>query len=166
MAQETVNEGIKKCGLPSWKCLTKDLKIHGYLPSDDHSNRRTASGDARHNQQTVHGADRSSWRTVYGSDAEKIQALETETPAYAEKLHPAFDFTVAEVVWAVREEMAITVEDVLSRRMRALILDARASIEMAPRVAAIMARELNQDETWERAQVDEFVRLAEGYLIK
>ena len=176
MAEETVDAGIKKCGLPSRKCMTKDLKIHGCLPNDDSNNRRTVGvadrsnrqtvgGADRSNRQTVGGGDRSNWRTVYGSDAAIIQALETQTPAYAQKLHPSFDFTVAEVVWAVREEMAITVEDVLSRRLRALILDARASMEMAPQVAAIMAQELNKDETWEKTQVDEYVRLAKGYLI-
>ena len=47
----------------------------------------------------------------------------------------------AEVVWAAREEMARTVEDVLARHTRALFLNARAAVEMAPQVAALMARE-------------------------
>jgi len=143
MAQETVDLGIKKCGLPAKKCVTKDMKIHGYQPT----------------------ADRSNWLYVYGSDGDKILALQNENPEYAEKLHPAFDFTVAEVVWAVREEMAVTVEDVLARRVRALYLDARASMEMAPKVAHIMAREMNKDEAWEKARTDEYVCLAKGYVL-
>ena len=143
MAQETVDLGIQKCGLPTKKCVTKELKIHGYKPTTDRSN----------------------WRYVYGSDGDKILALQNENPAYAEKLHPAFDFTVAEVVWAVREEMAVTVEDVLARRVRALFLDARASMEMAPKVAHIMACEMNKDEAWEKARTDEFVKLANGYIL-
>ena len=143
MAQETVDFSIKKCGFQKKKCVTKDLKIHGYKPTTNYGH----------------------WRHVYGSDGEKIQMLQNEKPAYAEKLHPSFDFTVAEVIWAVREEMAVTVEDVLARRVRVLILDARASIEMAPKVAHIMACELGKDETWEKEQVTEFQRLASGYLI-
>jgi glycerol-3-phosphate dehydrogenase len=144
MAQETVDWGIKNCGFPKKKCATKEMKIHGYQPT----------------------ADRSNWRYVYGSDGDKILALQNEKPEYAEKLHPAFDFTVAEVVWAVREEMAVTVEDVLARRVRALYLDARASMEMAPKVANIMAQELEKDETWAKGQVEEFVELANSYILK
>ena len=143
MAQETVDFGIKKCGLPLKKCVTKDLKIHGYKPTGDRNN----------------------WRYVYGSDGDKILALEKETPEYSEKLHPSFDFTVAEVIWAVREEMAVTVEDVLARRTRALYLDARVSMEIAPKVAHILSQELNQDEAWEKQQVEEFARLISHYVI-
>jgi glycerol-3-phosphate dehydrogenase len=86
-------------------------------------------------------------------------------PALEEPLHPALPYTGAEVVWAARFEMARTVEDVLSRRTRALLLEARAAMEMAPRVAELLARELRRDEAWVRAQVDEFRSLARGYLI-
>ena len=143
MAQETVDLGIKTCGLPKKKCVTKDMKIHGY--------------------QLV--ADRSNWRYVYGSDGDRILALQNEKPEYAEKLHPAFDFTVAEVVWAVCEEMAVTVEDVLARRVRALYLDARTSMKMAPKVAHIMALEMGKDEVWEKKQVKEYIELANGYIL-
>ena len=144
MAQETVNLGIKKSGLPFKKCVTKDLKIHGYQ----------------------HASDRNNWQNVYGSDIEKILALQNEKQEYAEKLHPAFDFTVAEVVWAVREEMAATVKDVLARRVRALFLDARAAKEMAPKVAHIMAQELGKNDLWKKTQVSEFLELANGYIFE
>lgn len=78
---------------------------------------------------------------------------------------PQLDFTGAEVVWAVREEMAMTVEDVLARRLRAIFLDARSAIEVAPVVASIMAREMGKDKAWEEAQVNNFITLANGYLL-
>jgi glycerol-3-phosphate dehydrogenase len=53
--------------------------------------------------------------------------------ALAELLDPALPYTGAEVVWAARQEMARTVEDVLARRTRALFLNAKAAIRMAPR---------------------------------
>jgi len=143
MAQETVDLGIKTHGLPAKKCTTKDLKIHGYKRTTDYDH----------------------WLYVYGSDGDRIVALQNAHPAFAEKLDPAFDFTVAEVVWAVREEMAVTVEDVLARRVRALYLDARASMEMAPKVARIMACEMNKDKAWEKAQTEEYVKLASNYVL-
>ena len=143
MAQETVDFGIKNSGLPKRKCVTMDMKIHGYQLTTDYGN----------------------WRYVYGSDGDKIMALQNRKKEFAEKLHPDYDFKVAEVVWAVREEMAVTVDDVLARRVRALYFDARASMEMAPKVARIMARELGKDNAWEKDQTDEFVRLANEYII-
>jgi glycerol-3-phosphate dehydrogenase len=61
--------------------------------------------------------------------------------------------------------MARTVEDVLARRTRALLLDARASIDMAPQAATLLAAELNRDPAWEAAQVKEYRALASGYLL-
>ena len=60
---------------------------------------------------------------IYGSDIQAIKTLMQSDPAMAEKLHPKYDYTVAEVVWAVREEMALNVEDILARRVRLLFLD-------------------------------------------
>ena len=81
-----------------------------------------------------------------------------------EPLHPRLDVRVGEIVSAARHEMARTVADALSRRSRALLLDARASIGIAPRVAAIMAAELRQDTRWQREQVEAFTALAATYL--
>jgi len=72
----------------------------------------------------------------------------------------------AQVVWAVREELARTVEDVLARRTRALFLNARAAVMMAPRVAELMARELQRDRAWEQEQVSKFSQLARGYTVR
>jgi glycerol-3-phosphate dehydrogenase len=69
------------------------------------------------------------------------------------------------VVWAVREEMARTVEDVLARRTRALLLDAPASIQAAPQVARLLARELNREDTWGTTAAEDYVRLASRYLL-
>ena len=75
------------------------------------------------------------------------------------------EYLQAEVIWAVRHEMARTVEDVLARRVRALFLDARAALDMAPLVAQLMAKQLNKDEHWQNAQVIEFKNIARGYLL-
>ena len=75
-------------------------------------------------------------------------------------------YRVCEVVWAARHEMARTVEDVLARRTRSLLLDARASAEVAPAVAALLAAELGRDEAWQRRQVAEYQELASGYWLE
>lgn len=62
--------------------------------------------------------------------------------------------------------MARTVEDILARRQRALFLDARAAIDMAPTVAAILADELGRNDAWQRDQVEEFTALAKGYFLE
>jgi len=143
MAEDVINKAIKEIGLTELECKTKDLHIHGYKEN----------------------VDRSNFNYVYGSDIEKIIALQNESAEWKEKLHPDYDYTGAEVIWAVREEMALTVEDVLARRLRALFLDARAAIDMAPKVAQIMAKEMNKDTDWEASQISEFVKLAQNYLL-
>lgn len=143
MAEETIDKAIQLCKLDPLPCVTANMKIHGY-------------------KETV---DRSNYMYVYGSDAEKIEQLYNENSEWANPLHERFEFNGAQVVWAVREEMALHVEDVLARRVRALFLDARAAIDMAPKVASIMAKELGKDEAWEKDQVDSFVKLAQNYLL-
>ena len=102
---------------------------------------------------------------VYGSDKIHIEALVTESPALGSKLHPDLDYIKAEVIWAARAEMARSVEDVLARRLRALFLDARASLEIAPEVARLLAAELGKDTAWQKDQVNQFTALARGYMV-
>jgi glycerol-3-phosphate dehydrogenase len=100
---------------------------------------------------------------VYGSDAAAISKLAADDPGLATQLHPALPYIAAEVVWAVRNEMARTIDDVLARRTRALFLNSDAAIAMAPAVAALMARELRQDDVWINVQLAAFRSLAASY---
>ncbi|MGN6511403.1 MAG: glycerol-3-phosphate dehydrogenase C-terminal domain-containing protein, partial [Chitinophaga sp.] len=72
----------------------------------------------------------------------------------------------AQVLWAVRTEMAHTVEDVLARRTRALFLDSEEALRIAPKVAAIMAQETGKDRQWEEEQVRSFHDLARTYQLQ
>ena len=74
-------------------------------------------------------------------------------------------YTEAEVLWAIRYEMARTVEDVLARRLRALFLNARAALTAAPRVAELIAVELGYDADWKKQQVSDFTKLAGNYTL-
>lgn len=143
MAEDTVNRAAAVANLEPRPCITQNLRLHGSL----------------------NGAATKGELSVYGADATAIEALMRERPEYGEGVHERLPIAVAQIVWAVRQEMARTVEDVLSRRTRCLILNAAASIEAAPRVAEIMARELHRDDAWKQAQIERFAELARGYLM-
>jgi glycerol-3-phosphate dehydrogenase len=117
----------------------------------------------------IHGAHREAGDkgslAGYGSDASKIGELIRERPELAESLHPALAINGAQVVWAVRHEMARTLDDVLARRTRALFLNARAAIAMAPAVVRLMARESGRDESWQQRQLREFEQVAAGFVV-
>jgi len=141
MAEETVDKAIQIAALETRPCRTKTVRIHGYTT------------------ETLPGH----WAR-YGADAGSIRALASLEPELAEKLHNDFEHIAAEVVWAVRHEAARTVEDVLARRLRILFLNAAVSISMAPKVAGIMARELNREDSWIHHQVEAYRTVAERYL--
>ena len=94
-----------------------------------------------------------------------VAALAAGDPELAAPLHPRLPYRRADVVWAAREGMARTVEDVLARRTRALFLDARASIEAAAEVAALMAPALGWSAEQQSAQAQEYRDFARGYLL-
>ena len=102
---------------------------------------------------------------IYGSDKKEIEELIGKEPELGEKLHPKSDFTKAEVVWAIRFEMARTIEDVLARRVRLLFLNARAAIISAPIVAELLAKELAKNKDWERKEIDNFTKIAKQYVL-
>lgn len=82
------------------------------------------------------------------------------------RLHPDLPCTHDDIVRAIRDEMARTVEDALARRTRALFLNAKAAVEIAPAVAAIMASELGQDDRWIKNELELFENLAAGYSVE
>ncbi len=84
-------------------------------------------------------------------------------PELREILHPSLEYRAADVVAAVRYELAATLEDVLARRTRALFLDAEAALEIAPKVAALIAAELNESDAWIRDQLRSFSAVADGF---
>lgn len=136
MGEDAVDQAIKVGALASAPTRTPDLRLHGWS-----------------NQTTGAFAD------VYGSDFAEIRKID----GAGERLHPALDFSAAEVRWAARHELARTVEDVLARRTRALFLDARASVAVAPAVAELLAQELGRDAAWTQAQIRNYGELAAGY---
>ncbi len=141
MAEQAVDVAARVAQLPRRACRTVDLALHGATTEQ-------VSAPLR----------------PYGSDAAAVQALAQARPEWAAPLHPRLPYVGAEVVWAARHEMARSVEDVLARRTRALLLDARASIEAAPRVAALLADALGRDAAWQARETAAFTAFALGHL--
>ncbi len=144
MAQGCVDQAATLANLPDKPCVTQNLNIHGY-----HANAATFGS-----------------LSFYGSDAPAIRKLIAEDPSLGRPLDSQLPYVEAEVVWAARSEMARTVEDILARRTRALFLDAKAAIRMAPRAASILARELGKDQIWQADQLNDFNQTAKGYLVR
>ncbi len=142
MAEDVIDQAETVAGVDNRRCRTEELKIHGWT-------------DSPASEKNL---------CPYGSDAAPIATLIRENTSLAAKLHDRLPYQLGEVVWHARHEMARTVEDVLARRTRALLLDARASIEAAPLVARLLAVELGRDTTWERHQIEDYTTLARGYV--
>lgn len=143
MAEDCIDHAIEMGGLTFRPTPTKNLKLHGYTETYDHN-------DHMH---------------VYGSEAAEIKALATELPELDTQMHEDLPYSWLEVVWACRNESVQTVADALARRTRALILDARATAEVAPKAAEIIARELGKDKKWIESQIEEFAKLADNYIV-
>jgi glycerol-3-phosphate dehydrogenase len=145
MAEDVINKAINISSLPSHPCITKTLPLHGFL-------------------KEVNLED--PW-SVYGTDCSVLDSiLKNEKASLDKKIHPDLLYKQVEVIFAARREMARTVEDVLARRTRSLFLNARASIEAAPLVAQLLAKELGRSKSWELHQVKEFKEIASNYLLR
>lgn len=143
MAEDCVDQAVTLAQLPEKPCMTHHLRIHGF-----------------HDTAKQFGA-----LAVYGSDAYEIRKLIESDARLGEPLHPALPYVKAEVIWAARHEMARTVEDTLARRTRALFLNARAALLMAPVVADLMASELSWDEGTRTKHLAAFSEIASNYVL-
>ena len=140
MSEDLINTAQSVGGLPERACITHSLPIHGYDYNSNWSN-------------PLH---------VYGTDTEKILQLDEDgNESLSDQLH----LSKNQIIWAVREEMAMSVEDVLARRSRALFLNAEATLALAPKVAEIIAEESGHDQDWIDQQIKEFTALTQNYLL-
>ncbi|HET9035401.1 MAG TPA: glycerol-3-phosphate dehydrogenase/oxidase [Myxococcaceae bacterium] len=151
MGEDVVDHAARIAGLPERPSVTGGLKLHG-APLEDHVD-HTALGTP------------SEMLAAYGTDADLVRDLAEQDPELAVPMHPRLPYLLCEVAWAVRQEMARSLEDVLSRRTRALVLDARAALECAPVVARVIARELGRDEAWVKEEVSAFEKRARESLL-
>jgi glycerol-3-phosphate dehydrogenase len=142
MAADTVDVAVKELGLDGRKSRTKRVRLHG-----------AAGWDAADLPAEL--------ATRYGGDAREVAALAAADASLAEPLIAGLPYSKAEVVYAVRAEMARTVDDVLSRRTRARLLARDASARAAGEVASLMAAELGWDDAERDRQLEHYRALIE-----
>lgn len=135
MAQDTVTRAAQVGELPPRPCVTESLKLVG-----------SSSSDPR-------------WREL-GASAQEIFEYEA---AHAGMLHPRLPYSYAMAAYVIDNEMPVNLDDVLSRRLRALLLDADAAVAAAPGVAKLMAQKRGHDDAWVAAQIERFGALARAY---
>lgn len=138
MAEEALDSAIKKGLIEKRKCNTGNLS----LVSDKSSTRLK----------------------IYGRGESEIVKIISDDPSAGRTLHPDLPYTRAEIEWICRNEMPVNIDDVLARRTRSILLNARASAEIAPVVADIMARETSHDAEWKSIQLKSYNALIDKYL--
>jgi glycerol-3-phosphate dehydrogenase len=126
-------------GLPERQCNTRTLPIFGYEPHSDWE-------DPMH---------------YYGTESKKISALNSKKATTS--LSRKFFITENQIIWAVQEEMAVTLEDILARRTRCLFLNAFETEKIAPQVASIVAEKFGHDASWIKKELKNFNTLVKKY---
>lgn len=140
MAEETIDRAIREGMIENRKCSTDNLML---TPA--------RSGNIPERLE------------IYGSGAADIDEMIKKDPALGEKLHPELPYRKAEFVWVIKNEMPCTVYDVLARRTRATLLNAKASLEIAPAVASLLGTFLGKDKTWESEQLAAYEKVILNY---
>ena len=139
IAEDTVNTVQMVGGLSERKCNTEALPVFGFDPATDWD-------------QPLH---------YYGTEAPKIRSLDIKegNKSLSDKMY----ITKNQIHWGIKEEMAISLEDILARRTRCLFLDAYETEKIAPKVAEIMANILNENQTWIDRELKKFKSIIKNY---
>jgi glycerol-3-phosphate dehydrogenase len=140
MAEETIDKAIKSGLLQKSKCLTADLRL------------------------TTLNMDPQQRLNIYGDHLQDIESLISGSPGLGLPIDSRLPYTRAEIIWICRNEMPVNLEDILARRTRALLLNARVSGVIASEVAEIMAYELGHDQEWSNMQVESYNQLIKNYI--
>jgi glycerol-3-phosphate dehydrogenase len=147
MAQDAVDAAVQAMDDPdarhAGRSRTRKLRLRG------------ADGWEQAREQDRHLAER------YGGEASVIAAMIAAEPELGEPLVPGLPYRRAEAVYAVRYEMATTLDDVLSRRTRARLRDRAAAALAADDVATLIGPELGWTEAEQASQVIAYREAAE-----
>jgi len=141
MAEETIDKAIKEGFLEKQNCITSELKL-STLTAGYSANRLN----------------------IYGDKFFEIEKLIYDHPKLGIPIDPRFPYTRAEIIWICRNEMPLTIEDMLARRTRALFQNARASSEIAVEIAALMAKELGLNTKWQKEQIESYNQFVKNYI--
>ena len=141
MAEDAINTASVVAGLKEVKCFTHKLKLLGFKENIDFNH-------------PLH---------AYGSDADEISNIGTEKDN--DSLSDKFYISRNLIIWSIKKEMAIHLDDVLARRTRCLFLDAQETKKIAPTVAKIMAEILNKNKSWIKNELSFTNKIIKNYII-
>jgi len=142
---------------------------------------KVASATAHHLLEGAEGWQPEGWRVLkteygiseatsrhiyhnYGQLAHKVLALGRDNSGLFRELVPGYPYLLAEVAWAVREEMALTLRDILARRIRLELLDWKACSVAAEPAADVMAGLLGWSDVEKQKFVREYRLLIDGFI--
>jgi glycerol-3-phosphate dehydrogenase len=158
MAEDTIHVVQKALGLPQTESLTRNHILHGGEGfTDDYWKKLCraypiSEGTARH------------LAAKFGTASEKILELTVEDPTLMQPIHAEGRAIRAEVVYAVRYEMAATIEDVLARRVGMQFYSWVDCIDAAPIVGSLMMKELHWSSAFTRGATTGYVEKIEHLL--
>jgi glycerol-3-phosphate dehydrogenase len=145
MAQDTVDVVVRELGesLKGRPCVTKSLRLIG------------ATAATKDPVAMAHRHSRLLSR--YGTESAAVVALAEGRPELLEPAIVGLPYLGAELVYAAREEMAQTLDDVLSRRTRAVIQQAQPTMAAAQAAATLIAPDMGWDDEQAAAQAAQFI---------
>jgi glycerol-3-phosphate dehydrogenase len=158
MAQDTIDAVQKALGGIGQACVTKEHLLSG---ADGFS------AEYWRTLQTECGIEEATARHLagkFGTRASDVLALTRKEARLAEYVVAGLPYLRAEVVYAIREELAQTIEDILARRLGLQMFDWKKAIEAAPTVGDILAAELGWATEQKERAVAEYVRKISAYL--
>jgi glycerol-3-phosphate dehydrogenase len=167
MAEDTVDAVVKVMGRRKLACVTADLKLHGSGATGHAPARAGGAGatrPAREPEDATSMAAHLAGR--YGTETPAVLALSEGRPELLQPLVAGLHYLEVEALFAVREEMAMTISDVLDRRTRASLRDARAAGSAATRVATLIGPELGWDEERMASEADAYAESVRSTLAR
>ncbi len=167
MAEDTVDAALQDLGRRRVPCATKGLRLRGAGQKERAPARSPAAvDDGRASPPDQAAAVAAHLAGRYGTETPAVLSVADDRPELLEPLVPGLQYLGAEAVYAVREEMACTVADVLDRRTRASLRDARASAAAAPRVAGLIGPELGWADERIAAEADVYATALLATLVR
>jgi len=143
MAETTVDAAVKALGpdapAGARRCRTRRLALRGAAGLEDLRRPGTAARLGVEEDVLVALVGR------HGGETPDVLSLASHRPDLLDRLVPGLPYLRVEALWAVRQEMAVTIDDVLSRRTRSVLRRALATAQEAPVVAALLAPEWGRD---------------------
>jgi glycerol-3-phosphate dehydrogenase len=162
MAQDTVDAAAALLGRPAGPCITRSLRLRGARgapPRSDDAFPLVTDGDRDRGTATDRAAAVAAHLAGrFGSETPAVLSVADTRPELLDPLVPGLHYLAAEAVYAAQEEMAGSVADVLDRRTRASLRDARGAADAAPRVAALIGPVLGWDDERARLEAESYAQ--------